>query len=716
MTSPDDRSSPEEDHGPGNIWKEGTETRPSTGVRTRPLIWSETEGSQSAPVDTRPWSQRPAPDLWRTDEGTDHPRVAVSVDGTDPEDGRSRRRRRWLIRSGLLLVVLAFVGDLAYSGYGAATELRKTSDHLHDAAAALREGSLDGAERSISAAASSGERARSYTRHPGLFAVASIPVLGGDAEVVRDLASAVGNITDAGTAAISGARELGLNEEGVATSLFDDGRVDFDAIEAAAPFVEEARSHLTEANEVLSDSPDPFLPKVQAALDEARLELATGKKSATKANLLLGTLPALFGEESPRRYLLAFQALGEARGTGGVIGMYGVLDVEGGVFELTEVAPYTDLFPGGVPVEPVDAPAWFEESYGGQLALRQWSQANLSPNFPAVSDVLLQLYTGRTGETLDGVIAMDPIALSHMMEGTGALTLDDYDQTISASQVADFLLRDAYAEYPGNNAQNRVLTALVQEFWTSVHEGEFDGTALTAGIAEAVRTQHLKIYTTEEDDQGVLTRVGAAGDYSTYSPNVQLVFNNNYSRNKIDYFLTRRINTVMRLAPTGEAIVSTKIELQNEAPEAKASPLFGEGNEGLAPGLNRMILGTLMPPGAELSRFAIDGEPRDGYIYDEGAHPVAWQLVRLEPGESAVVEVNYVMPGAARLVDGGMELSFTLYPQTVVNTDRFNFKIVAPPGYAISSDDPAVEIAGDTLTARGLLDQPRTFDLTLSSD
>ena len=172
----------------------------------------------------------------------------------------------------------------------------------------------------------------------------------------------------------------------------------------------------------------------------------------------------MLGGGGERRYLLSFQAPGEARGTGGLAGLVGVLETNPGRLELGDVLPYQDLGPSRI--RNVEAPDWFEASYGPQQALTEWPQANVSPNHPVVADVLLDMYEAARGERLDGVLTMDPITLAYLMEGIGSIETRRPEMVLDSSNAADVLLHDSYTDFETPEEQNFFLGEVVDGFWS----------------------------------------------------------------------------------------------------------------------------------------------------------------------------------------------------------------------------------------------------------
>ena len=381
---------------------------------------------------------------------------------------------------------------------------------------------------------------------------------------------------------------------------------------------------------------------------------------------------------------MLFQALGEARGTGGVAGLFGVLRAADGRISLGRIAPHETLSFSRVSSSSV--PPWYQRTYALQGALRDWRQANLSPNFPVDAGVMLEMYRQSFGRELDGVVALDAVALSAMMRGTGPFSVPGFDKTITTDNVVRILSRDAYLDFPNRDEQNVFLAALVRAFWQRLESGSVDFEALGEGLSEAVSTRHLMVFSADDADQAHLEALDVDGSLTQYGPNLQNVFHNNYAINKVDFYLRRQIDTLIELGSGGDLSVTTEVTLRNDAPPGPESDLLGGVDNNVPPGTNRMTLNFLLPLRARAGQMRVDGE-RDASIgYTDSGHPLIWDVVTIPPGETTVVELMYVVPHGASLGPDGGELSFSFVPQPALNADKLEVRVRAP-GYTVSSGD-----------------------------
>lgn len=621
--------------------------------------------------------------------------------------------RRTALRATLLLGLLLLFDGL-YATVGMGLSLKGAGDNLASALRALRRSEVTTAQDDLLAAVGKARSAEAFADHPGLALAAQLPWLQGDVAALRALARAAEGSAVAGLTSL---RDVPVRRDGksdLAASLYHRGRIDFDSVSAMAHSLEETASILTDTRAILDRSARPALGVVSDALGRARGRISSAVAASERAGVALDAVPSLAAEDSQRRYLLAFQSPSEARGGGGLIGVYGVLHATDGKLQLDEVAPIRELVPKLR--RPVRGPAWFAHLYGDLLGLEEWRGANLSPSFPTTSKILLRMYRASTGEELDGVIAMDPIVLGQLTRGTGALRGPGWDVAVNRYNARRVLLHDIYEHFHyKEHLQNLYLQGLVERLWNRLERGNVNVAALARGLGDAIARQHLKVFSADASDQDALAQLGADGDLDAAGPNLQMVFNNNFSANKVDYFLRRSLETEIELQPTGDAAVTTTATLVNDAPiDGETNVLVRAREKQLSLGLNRMILSFLLPENARPRSLTIDGRARQFFRGSEDGYPVAWDLVEVPAGDTAKAAVSYHWRDAYDLSD--LVFEFTLFPQATVRPDTYAVTIRPPESFHFIPGERGKIARDGRIRFTGSLRAPTRLRVRLSAD
>lgn len=614
-----------------------------------------------------------------------------------------------------LILFIALLADGAYVVFTMQSSLVDTEESLRSGGEALQNADFDVARTHFSAALDSSRSALQASVHPAFLLSTLIPPTSADARSTRALSQAAELTSKAGLAVVDAATAMRATGDGLSTSIYRDGRLQFETIAEGAPFVSKAARQLDEAGKILAGSPSPDLVVIKDAFEEARTRVSDASESARRGTLLLHALPGLLGAEGERRYFLSFQTPSEARGGGGLTGLYGILESADGRVRLTHIGPIVELMDKRL--DPVSAPSWYEQAYGPFKALVEWQQANFTPQFPVVAEVFLRMYEQAAGERLDGVVAMDPIALGQLTRSTGPLRAPGFDATITPDNAAQVLLNDMYVHFDSDEiAQDGYLATLTRKLWSRLASGDADIPELAAGLAEAAGGGHFKMYSRSAGDQDALAELEAAGDVGAYGPNVQLVFHNNAAGNKVDYLLERKIKTRVELDPDGDATITTTVALDNTAPRGPASYLLGPGIQGDAVGLNRMYLNFLLPQKAELMHFGVDRKTVRPFEHQEAGYPVVWSLVEVPSGETAEATVVYRVPDAADITPSGGHFDMAFVPQAVARPDRWSLKVMAPPGYEALTQSPEAQSTGRFVRWVGDLGETVEIDMSVTKD
>lgn len=616
-----------------------------------------------------------------------------------------RRSKAW--RRVLLLVaviVLLLLADGAYAAFRVGSGLDSARDHFEAGAEALGQEDLVTARAEFEAAHELTMSAADMRDHPGFSLGTRLPFIGADVRVMETLARG-GELVAGAALDVIEAGESADAPGGLASAFYRDGGFRLDAIRSAEPFIDDAADALSEAEQLVFAAPEPRLGILADAVRSAQERIRDVSETLTSTRALMASLPSLLGGDETRSYLLMFQTPSEARGTGGLFGLYGVLQARSGRIDVRNIHPIRELM-RPYPAEEVDAPDWFTRRYQRFEALLNSSQTNLSPHFPTVAQVMLDLAEEISNSHFDGVLAMDPLAMEEMLGSTGPIEVAGSPITLTNENAAQVLLHDAYFEFEEQQAQERFLRKVVEAFWDRFADGELDPQSVIAAVA----AKHIKWYSVDDEEQRslVLGRVG--DDFTRAGDNVQFVYHNNRGVNKVDYFLDREIETEIELTEAGEAMVTTTISLENDAPDGPPSYSLGPGLEGDPPGLNRMYLNAIIPKGARVIDFAVNGRTRRPQLESEIGYPVAWDELEIEPGRRADVMVQYYLRDA---FEPGGTFEMIFYPHAAVRPDHLRVLVEGPGGMHLTPQGLGTGVGSSVILER-LLD--REVRITISTD
>jgi hypothetical protein len=596
----------------------------------------------------------------------------------------SRGRSRW-IRLGGALVAIALLADGAISIARLRDGLEAAGRALDDGRKALVDSRPGPAGELFGRAAKDSEQALDLLDRPSLTAAAHIPFASTELAAVRAIGEAEASLSEAGLRASDLLREGDGSSDSLFGRLFSKGRIDlaaFDELDAEIHridgLVRSAAERVRTAGPVRIDALATAISSARSALDDALSQL---DRVTTTASLV----SAFAGRSLPMRYLVVFESPSEARGSGGFPGIAAVLTMDKGRVSLSDPSSYASWGP----IKSVKAPGWFDRYYGPFASDREWAQSNLAFHFPTTAQVMLSMYEQTHDVALDGLVAIDPVALEKILPSVGgSINAPELSTELDASNITAALLHDSYTQIADPVEQERFLVALVQRFFRLIRTAPIDGRTFAEGLGDAVASQHLKVYFEDDSMERDLAFVGGSSDFTRLGPNVQAWFHNNVSANKVDYFLTQELQTQVTVE-NGRAAVTTTMVYINDAPDGPRSVQLGP-IQGFpdSPGTNRMHVNLIIPREAELERVSIDGDREEPALEMEAGFPRIFVPLIVPPGTTRSVSITYLLE-----IPPGAELEMAFVPQATVT----------PAAFKLLLD-------GRTLQA-GILDRPTSVEL-----
>jgi len=653
------------------------------------------------------------------------------------------RRPRVAIVLGVLLIaaVLLIAGVLLVRDALAAKDaLEAAQDQARRAVRVLGEGDVAGASAALDEGRAAIDAARTRVDGPIWALTRRVPLLGRTLELlvrVVDVGDAA--ITIAGEAVAQG--EPFLGDDGSIEVSITDGRVDLTPMRLANRVINElSTGELVAAREALAGSPDTWVPELARAGRRGALGLADlALDTLTTAGHLTSVLPAILGSGGQRTWVVAVQTSAELRATGGLVGYLTELHADDGRLTLRPPIVYdavdqTDektppaedalasTLSGGWQ-DPVDAPPEFEARYGLRGAAGLMSNVNVDPHLPMTGDVLHRLYEKRTGNRIDGVILLDPVAMELLVQATGhgvgipaaGRTDPQVPETIPADEVAEWATWHVYEVMGMGRSGDRdpFLKAFGISMFEQVLAGGWDGVQMSRHVARAAGRRSLQIYSADPQEQQQLETLGIAGAMQTRAPRSDLLslVGNNAVGGKMDVHVAHRLAAAIRLGqvrhaeagPWATREVAARVELENPLPAAGMDTYiignclvdrFGNQCFDGPKGVNRtwFTLWTPRATGFTAGRDA-DGDPLAlgaGVIH---GHHATDHFLETQPESSNHFEVD--LSGPVELVRDGPDLIYrlTVWRQAKAIPDHLDLTITGPDGWEVA--EVTLEGGGD---------------------
>ena len=247
--------------------------------------------------------------------------------------------------------------------------------------------------------------------------------------------------------------------------------------------------------------------------------------------------PILLGDNKPKQYLVAFQNTAEARGPGGILGAYALIEINNGDIKIIKTGSNAALQSNKE--IPIKMPAEFMRIYGKNPAI--WQNSNLSPHFPYGAQIWMASWQKQYGGNLAGVIGIDPTAISYILKATGDVKLASGEK-ITADNVVFKTLSQAYKKYEkDNDARKQYLVDIMNATFAKLIANQFNKVKMAQAVKRAIIENRLLVYTTDKDAQAEIEKIRVGGALQTVANNEYRVVIQNIDASKLDYYLDRSV-------------------------------------------------------------------------------------------------------------------------------------------------------------------------------
>jgi hypothetical protein len=359
----------------------------------------------------------------------------------------------------------------------------------------------------------------------------------------------------------------------------------------------------------------------------------------------VGIAPAILGSPKPLKYLVAIQNSAEARGTGGILGAYALIEFHKGSVKVIKTGSNEPLYGTSLQKIPVDVTDEFLRLYGNNPAIIQ--NSNLSPHFPYGAEIWLGLWKEEFGEDLDGVIAVDPTALSYVLKSTGPITLASGEQLTSSNVVAQ-TLKVAYKRYENDNkARKQHLVNIMNAVVAKLNSGAYSKLRMAQALRDGIIANRILVYSVDKEVQAKLSKVRLGGFMSTNKNNEFRAVIQNIDASKLDYYLDRSVAIESQSCErVRETQVKVRVTNTLKTAEGLSAYVLTRADKGkpsnLVPGSHRFKVFIYGPVGAKLDTVARENRIANlGGASTERERPIYIADVDLKPGESEELLANF---------------------------------------------------------------------------
>jgi len=575
--------------------------------------------------------------------------------GSDRNEAAKRSRSRRIRR-----ILLSFLGIIVLTGVAAswlAYKASRVNADLSAAAALVQQLKKEISSSDTSAAASTVDQMASYTasaknaaQDPVWTLAAGLPWVGPNLSAVTEVARSADDVTHLGMAPLVRIYDSLDWKELVPKS----SGANLTPLRDAAPTVSSAAYAVAaSADRLNSIKTESLLPQVAAPLASARDELQQATAALNTAANVAQIAPDMLGADGPKRYLLMIQNNAETRASGGIPGALAELTIDQGKLSLGKQSSATEL---GTMSPVVAVEAQQQQIFSSRIG-KYMQDVNLTPDFPTAAATAKSMWQQKTGESLDGVVSIDPVAFSYLLDATGpikvtnpqlaALAKGKLPVDLTKENIVSTLLSDVYAKIPDPKIQDAYFAGVAQEVFGALSSGSGDAKSLVASLTRGVEEGRVLVWSASPAQQAIIGNYKLGGAIS--GPNVAPAefgaYFNDGTGAKMDYYVKRTVQLVRKCSNDGYEETAVRIVSTNTAPADAASSLpayvTGGGHYGVAVGTVQTNVVVYGPAQANIESATVDGQKTPFAPYIHANRPVGVVAQQLAPGESKTVDFTF---------------------------------------------------------------------------
>jgi hypothetical protein len=594
--------------------------------------------------------------------------------------------RLLLVLAALLIAVGGIESYRAWRIFGEVSDgralLRSGQNRLEVRRLNATHDDLENSRRDFDGAGSKFASARDQVDgDPLLKVVRHLPLLGGQIKA----AVALSNI---------GVQAAAIGGEGVnAAEAFDDVRAEPNGtlpeksvrvFDAADPHMDNIEVRLVDVDaQRRSIDGMSLLPPMRRAvteLDQRRQRLQDLVDTYQRARTFS---PEFLGFNGPRTYLVLAQNEGELLPTGGLVSVFGTIQLDHGTVQHMEFHDAVQfgadwMEQSGQYVEPpVPLKQYLLKDTSWNLAVSNWS-----PDFPTSASYAEAFYEQGGGGKVDGVIAIDVTALERLLEVIGPVDIPDFGVTVDSDNARDLTEQYTREAYGPQTDRKAFVGLLADEVLQRVLHPQPDQWSALVDVLQSLGDhKDLQIYSKSPSQERVLAELGWDGAVQYTSGDYLRLVDASVNSTKLNIVIDHSAKVDVHLAPDGSATTTVTLDYFNDL-----APWASEHDPSL---VEKLMLGgqyggylrLLAPPRSKLISVT-EGTQEIGAeeIGQEDGLSVFGRFFALSHDTRKTLAFTYQTPPVAKKSSGGWMYSLSMFRQ---------------PGWALSSLDVKVTPPGD---------------------
>ncbi len=419
-------------------------------------------------------------------------------------------------------------------------------------------------------------------------------------------------------------------------------------------------------------------------------QIPLARQLITQADSLLVAWPEVVPATGKKTYLVVFQNSAELRPTGGFIGSYALVKIDNGRlldWKIYDIYTADGLLRGTI--APPDEILHFLGQQGWFMR-----DANWAADFPLTAKRLLWFLEKETGQTADGVVAVNLGAVQKLLEATGPLALSDFNQTVSAGdffQKAEF---SSEINFFAGSTQKRdflgaVAKAILEKMTADTNKNY---PALASALVASLNEKDILLYFNSREAQKAALSAGWSGTVEKEEclrslKNCLMLVEANLGANKANYFVKRSLRVDSVISKGGDIENTVTVLYRNDSPsDTWPGGAYKNYLRFLIPKGSRLVsfdLGSGQKPivspvltAAELARIS----PDEFFVFQskENNFDSIGTLVEIPIETDRTIVFRYRLPSKMSFANSKSAYDFFFLKQPGTNADLLDFSLDYP--------------------------------------
>jgi len=630
-----------------------------------------------------------------------------------------------LILLAIALLAAIFVVFVSWALFEAFRSMQSARANITESVTALQDANYLSAKKYIDLAATDIDSAAVSLNSPALSVVEWVPWFGQSVKGSRSFVSA----SDSTVVAIGAVVDLYGHVSGDAPNsipLVSNGAINLGALGGLSAPIRVATQSAISAQQALAAMPvaGPGAGVLEGARDLLAERLTTVTRALQQTQRLLPRLPLLLGANGTKRYLVVIGNPAEMRASGGAPLSLALLEMTDGRMTIANKgATSTMFFPDNEKIfwdSVIPTPLGPARGQSDRFV-----NANRHPDFTVSGPQMAAAWQAGGLTPVDGVIALDTIALQSILRAIGPVTVDGYGE-VNADNLAQKLLVDSYNTVldaegrPDKLKRHELNQKLSDQVVAAVASG-----GATASVAyqllRVAPQRHVQTWLRDGASQEVLLNLGIAGAVSKSTTDQIAVYTQNTNGSKVDLYERRSIVHEVSLGADGSAVVKQIVFLRNATPSDEVAPIPATEDatrrDGYYTKWARPSVVQYLPLYAESLRVSAPKGWENEFISDDGqgrryVQSKGW----IEPGGFSRVTLEYSLPPATFTTSGGsLVYTATADAQPVLPDVELELVVRGPNGFTPELAPPWRPLGGAAMIKQKFRDS-RDFSLIWQAD